>query len=206
MRDEHLSARSVKAGASVQRSAMRLKQLIDDLFTFTRTRLGDALPVELTQQNMRRICEAAVDEVCAAFPDARIEFQGSGELAGVWDGARMSQLLVNLLTNAVQHGAGTVTVTAAGDGEQITLAVANGGAPIPVDALPTLFDPLTRAGPSPEHRRASRGMGLGLYICKCIAQAHDGTVGVASDEKGTVLTARIPRFPHPQIEPGRTGR
>jgi K+-sensing histidine kinase KdpD len=47
---------------------------------------------------------------------------------------------------------------------------------------------------------------LGLYICKCIAQAHDGTVGVASDEKGTVLTARIPRFPHPQIEPGRKGR
>ena len=96
---------------------------------------------DLTQQNMRCICEGAVDEVCAAFPDARIKFEASEELAGISHGARMSQLLVNLRTDAVQHGAGTVTVGAVSDGERVTLAVADGDAPIRADALPTLSPP-----------------------------------------------------------------
>ncbi|KIG09953.1 sensor histidine kinase [Caballeronia concitans] len=196
--DEHLSNVSVRAVANLQRSSMRLKQMIDDLFMFTRARLGDALPIELTQQNMGRICEGAADEVRAACPDAQIDVHLEGELAGVWDGARMNQLLVNLLTNAVRHGSGPVTVKGAGGEENVTLAVCNAGSPIPPNALPTLFDPLTRAGPSPGQRRAASGMGLGLYICRCIARAHGGTIDAESDERGTIFTVQVPRSPSAQ--------
>ncbi|MBT2794751.1 ATP-binding protein [Paraburkholderia strydomiana] len=193
LRDENLSATSTRAAANVQRSADRVKMMIDDLFVFTRTRLGDKLPVEPTQQDFGRICLGAVDEVCAACPDAQVQVQLTGQLAGICDGARMNQLVVNLLTNAVQHGSGAISVTAAGNGEQITLAVSNGGPPIPASALPTLFDPLTRV-PSTEQKRCAPGMGLGLYICRCITDAHNGTIAVESGAGGTVFAAKIPRF------------
>ncbi|GJH31052.1 sensor histidine kinase KdpD [Caballeronia novacaledonica] len=187
----------MRASANLQRSAERLKSLIDDLFVFTRTRLGDTLPIEPTQQDFRKICRGAVDEVRAARPDAQIAVQTTGELGGIWDAGRLNQLVINLVTNAVQHGCGAVRLEVTRDDEQIVLAVSNGGPPIPARALPTLFDPLTRAAPLSGHKDASSGAGLGLYICRGIAHAHRGTIGVASDESGTVFTVRTPRLPEP---------
>ncbi|MGT2471845.1 sensor histidine kinase [Paraburkholderia terrae] len=195
LRDDGLSVFSARAVANAQRGAMRMKRMIDDLFIFTRTRLGDVLPVDFTPQDMGRICNDAADEVRAAYPDARIEVRLTGELAGRWDGARIGQLVVNLLVNAVQHGSGEVRVSAVGHSEQVTLAVSNEGSPIPARALPTLFDPLTRASPSPARSGAASGMGLGLYICRCIARSHDGTIRVESTESGTIFTVQIPKVP-----------
>jgi K+-sensing histidine kinase KdpD len=67
-------------------------------------------------------------------------------------------MVVNLLINAVQHGAGSIRVEARGDGEQVTVAVSNEGNGIPRHALPTLFDPLTRVIPSPLPRGTAAGM------------------------------------------------
>lgn len=195
LQDENLGATSVRAGANLQRSAMRMKLLIDDLFIFTRTRLGDVLPVEPTKQDLGRICEGAVEEVRALFPDARMHLQLAGDLAGVWDGGRISQLVVNLLSNAVQHGRGRITLAVREDGGDVAVSVSNEGPEIPADALPTLFDPLTRVTPLPAERRTAPGMGLGLYICRCIAHAHQGSIAVTSTEGQTVFTVRMPRSP-----------
>jgi signal transduction histidine kinase len=195
LHDEHLAPTSVRAGLSLQRSAERLKLLIDDLFVFTRTRLGDTLPVEPTRQHFGRICHGAVEEVRAARPDTQIDVQSTGTLDGMWDAPRMNQLIVNLVTNAVQHGSGTVRVSVAGDDQHVVLSVSNAGAPIPARALSTLFDPMTRASLPMEPRRASSGVGLGLYICRCIANAHQGGICVESDDNETVFTVTVPRFP-----------
>lgn len=56
--------------------------MIDDLLVFTRTRLGDTLPVGLTPQNMGRICRDAVDEVRASYPDALIDLRLERDLRG----------------------------------------------------------------------------------------------------------------------------
>ncbi|WP_449406530.1 sensor histidine kinase [Paraburkholderia kirstenboschensis] len=162
LHDDNLSPAGVKAVAFVQRGAMRMKQMIDDLLIFTRTRLGDALPVSFTPQDMGRVCNDAIDEVRASFPNAQIELRLKGELRGRWDGSRLGQLVVNLVTNAVRYGSETVVVEAGAFDGQITLAVSNEGDPIPEQALSTLFDPLTRArmpnrsgtaagGPGPVH-------------------------------------------------------
>ncbi|WP_268760647.1 sensor histidine kinase [Caballeronia cordobensis] len=98
------------------------------------------------------------------------------------------------MTNAVQHGSGAFCAKADANDEQITLTVSNGGQPIPAAALSTIFDPLTRAIPSSNSARASSGIGLGLFICRCIAHAHHGTIGVESNESETVFTVKIPRF------------
>ncbi|WP_321867854.1 sensor histidine kinase [Paraburkholderia tropica] len=194
LHDEGLSAAGARAVAFVQRGAMRMRQMIDDLLIFTRARLGDALPVSFTPQDMGRLCRDAVDEVRASYPDADIRLRLTDELHGRWDGSRLSQLLANLLTNAVRYGTGPIVVEAAGHDGQVILTVSNEGNPIPGRALPTLFDPLTRAGPA-DRRGTAAGMGLGLFICRCIASAHQGTIEVASSETGTSFTVRLPRSP-----------
>lgn len=194
LRDEHLSPISLRAGINLQRGAERMRSLVDDLFVFTRTRLGDTLPIEPTEQDFGRICAGAVEEVRAARPEAHIQLQLTGDLGGMWDGARINQLIVNLLTNAIEYGCGSASVRATGDDRRVVLAVSNEGPPIPATALPTIFDPLTRAGPSSEPKRATAGIGLGLYICRCIANAHHGTISVSSEDIETVFTVEIPRL------------
>jgi signal transduction histidine kinase len=194
LRDEGLSRASIRALAFVQRGAMRMRQMIDDLLIFTRTRIGDTLPVDLTPQNMGRICRDAVDEVRASYPDALIDLRLEGDLRGRWDGGRIGQLIVNLVTNAVRYGSGQIVVEARGHDGQMTVVVANEGNPIPERALPTLFDPLTRAT-SPDRSGMAAGIGLGLYICRCIASAHQGTICVESSEAGTRFIVELPFSP-----------
>ncbi|WP_227747312.1 sensor histidine kinase [Paraburkholderia franconis] len=173
LHDEGLSSTSLRAAANVQRGSMRMKEMIDDLLVFTRGRLGDTLPVSFSPQDMGRICSDAVDEVRASYPNAVIRLLLAGGLRGTWDGTRIGQLVVNLLVNGVRYGSGEVAVEAVGDDEHVTVIVSNEGNPIPERALPTLFDPMTRAS---LHNRegTAAGMGLGLYICSCIATAHHG--------------------------------
>jgi signal transduction histidine kinase len=172
-----------------------MKRVNDDLLVFTRTRLGDTLPVDFTAQDIGRICNDAADGVRASYPDTQIEVRLTGELAGTWDGVRIGQLVVNLLVNAVQHGSGNRSLNALGRGGQLTLVVSNEGAPIPAAALPTLFDPLNRASRSPRRSGTSSSMGLGLYIWRCVARAHNDTIQAESTEGRTSFTVRIPRFP-----------
>lgn len=196
LHDEGLSPASIKALSFVQRGAMRMKQMLEDLLIFTRARLGDTLPLGLTAQSMGRICSDAVDEVRASYPHALIDLRLEGDLRGRWDGVRMGQLIVNLLVNAVRYGSGQVVLDARGHDEQVTVVVANEGNPIPQRAIPTLFDPLTRAN-SPDRSGMAAGMGLGLYICRCIVSAHQGTITVESSERGTCFTVQMPCSPSP---------
>lgn len=194
LHDKGLSPASIRSLAFIQRGAVRMKQMIDDLLIFTRTRLGDDLPISIAPQDMGRICSDAADEVHASYPDAQIDLRFAGDLEGRWDGGRIGQLIVNLLTNAVRYGSGQIVVEAHARNGQMTVVVANEGNPIPKRALPTLFDPLTRA-PSPDRSGMAAGIGLGLYVCRCIASAHHGTISVESSATGTRFTVQIPCSP-----------
>ncbi|WPB74331.1 ATP-binding protein [Archangium violaceum] len=64
----------------------------------------------------------------------------------------------------------------------------------PPDLLPRLFEPLQRG--TPQVDRASRSIGLGLYIVKHLVEAHGGTVAAQSGQgEGTAFTVRLPRSP-----------
>ncbi|MEX3968500.1 sensor histidine kinase [Paraburkholderia sp. EG286B] len=114
--------------------------------------------MDFTSKDMGRICSDAADEVRAAYPDALIGLRLVGVLKGRWDGGRIGQLVVNLLTNAVRYGSGQIVVEARAHDGQVTVIVGNKGNPIPEHALPTLFDPLTRA-PSPDRTGMAAGTG-----------------------------------------------
>ncbi|CAB3729880.1 sensor histidine kinase [Paraburkholderia rhynchosiae] len=193
LHDDSLSALSVRAAANVQRGAGRMKRLIDDLLDFTRTRLGDTLPIQVVSLDIGRLCSNTADEVRASYPQAQIELRLEGDLGGWWDGDRIGQLIANLLVNAVQHGSGAIELHASGSGDAVSVAVSNDGNPIPHEALPTLFDPLTRTYSPPERRGAAAGIGLGLYICKRIVEAHHGEIRADSTARGTTFSVTLPR-------------
>lgn len=192
------SENELRAIANIQRGAGRMRLMIDDLLAFSGTHLHQNFPICPTVQDLGHICSGAIDEVSASYPGARIDLRLDGDLQGRWDGGRLRQLASNLLVNAIRYGEGGVTVDAAGYDEQMTIKVANEGNPIPAHSLPTLFDPLTRVQAA-EHNNATGGMGLGLYICRCIVTAHGGTIDVESMQSETRFTVRIPRIVSPPV-------
>jgi signal transduction histidine kinase len=116
------------------------------------------------------------------------------DLSGQWDIERLSQVLSNLLGNALEHGAPQtpIRVELSGDTDAVTIQVTNYGRTIAADALRALFEPLRAAAGT--ESSAKRGPGLGLYIVDPIVAAHGGTVAATSaDGEGTRFTVRLPR-------------
>lgn len=118
-----------KAVSRMLSSGARIKGLVSDLVDVTHTRLGGSLPIEIQQIDLARTCQEAVDEMRALHPDRTFELNVSGDLSGTWDPTRLTQIIANLLQNAIQHGAeGTpVTVSAHGEQERVVLTVHNEG-------------------------------------------------------------------------------
>jgi signal transduction histidine kinase len=106
------------------------------------------------------------------------------------DGARISQLLSNLLANALTHGASDspVLVHARSDENGFELSVTNNGEQIPPQAVDRLFEPFSRASTT----QGQKGLGLGLYIAAEIARAHGGAISVVSSSQQTCFSFRMP--------------
>jgi signal transduction histidine kinase len=177
-------------------SAGRMSHMITDLMELTRVRLGTGIIVNRSSADLCEICRNVIEETQAVYPGREFHLDCADALTGEWDAARMSQVVSNLLGNAIQHGAATSAVTLSGkrDGRLVEIAVHNVGTPIPVDALPRLFDCLFQGQASGKaDDDQSTSLGLGLYIAKEIVVAHGGTISVASSEAdGTTFTARLP--------------
>ncbi len=168
----------------------RMNGLIDNLMDFARGRLGGGLTLERTPRPLEATFTQVIDEIRLAYPERRIETAFA--LAGSFnaDHGRLGQLLSNLLGNAITHGAEDrpIRVEAFQDEGSLRLSVVNSGKPIPPEALERLFQPFYRG----EGRTKLEGLGLGLFIASEIAQAHGGTLEVASSPEETRFTLTLP--------------
>lgn len=180
----------------IGRSARRMNQMVEDLLDFTRGRLGSGMPIVRAPMDLGLVVRQSVDEMRAARPGSVLQVTTSGAMEGNWDSERISQLLSNLLGNAVQHGTvnGMIGVSVQGEASEVVLRLHNGGATIPKADLVTLFSPFKRLRSGPTVAPESSHLGLGLYIAQQIVIAHDGTIDVRSSvEAGTLFTVRLPR-------------
>lgn len=177
----------------IHSSGLRMSRLLDDLYDLARARLSGGIPVEPQEVDLSETARAMIDEFRCNTRGKRVELTDQGAMTGTWDGDRLSQLLANLLSNAVRHGAddGAVSVDLDGRNEaEVVLSVHNEGT-IPPEIRPHLFDPFRK---TPSRRRDTQGLGLGLYIVQQIASAHGGTVDVESEEAtGTTFRVHLPR-------------
>jgi len=135
-----------------------------------------------------------VEQLRGAHPSQRIELAATGDTRGRWDGARLQQLLRNLVSNAIKYGSPNtpVRVTLRGEEADVCLEVTNSGPPIDPSALTQIFDPLTRGSAPSDSHDARGGLGLGLFIVREIATAHGGAVEARSDGE-TTFAVRLPR-------------
>jgi sigma-B regulation protein RsbU (phosphoserine phosphatase) len=128
-----------------------------------------------------------------AYPQRTLRHIRHGEGESVADIDRLSQLLGNLVSNAMAYGDADfpVSVTSSIEAGTFAIEVHNHGAPIPTELLPTLFEPMTRGV---EVGDSSRSVGLGLFIVREIVRAHAGQVTVTSSlDAGTSFRTTFPR-------------
>ncbi len=212
--DSSLGARDLvephrEAVARANTNAKRMTRMVDDLLDFTQGRLGSGIPIEREPVDLGRVVRDAVDEMCAAQPSCSIQFTPSGDLTGQWDPARVTQVVTNLIGNAVLHGAAStlISISAQGEPREVVLRMHNYGPPIPADVLPGLFSPYRRFHAYDAALRESGNLGLGLYIAERIVAAHGGSIDVrSSDAAGTLFTVRLPRVAGAVKQPAESGR
>jgi signal transduction histidine kinase len=174
-------------------SAGRMNQMVGALLDFTRSRLGGGIPISPAPMNIGKTVHDVVSEMEAANPGRKIEVNARGSLKGDWDCARMSQVLTNLIGNALEHGSDRtiVNVNVLADEEEITIAIHNQGAPIPRDQLDGIFSAMKKQESTGIQ---SGNLGLGLYIADQIVHAHKGKITVETAEgSGTTFTVHLPR-------------
>ena len=180
----------------ILRSSRRMNRMVGDLLDFTRSRLGSGVPIVRKEMDLGREAANVVDEIRSSEPAAVLELSTSGDVRGNWDCARMTQVVANLLGNAVQHGTAKslIVVEIRGETTQVVLRVHNRGQTIASEDLPGLFSPFKRLGAADSPQGASSSLGLGLHIAERIVTAHGGTIGVqSSDADGTTFTVNLPR-------------
>jgi heavy metal sensor kinase len=173
----------------------RLTTLTDDLLTLARLDAGESVlaiePVRLDQLAAEAcayigpLANSAGVSLHFDTPQAPIEIEG--------DQKRLTQLLVNLLDNAIKytHAGGTVRLALSVINSFALIEVSDTGRGIPASALPHIFERFYRQT-DPRDSRVS-GFGLGLAISKWIVDAHGGSIQVESEEgQGSHFTVKLP--------------
>ena len=188
----------VKTAALIARNADRMSKMVSQILDFTRARLGGGLPLSPQPMDLAPLCAEMLAECEAANPGREMTLDCDVYTSGIWDRDRLGQVVANLLGNAIQHGdpSQPIDVRVLDDGNEVRLSVSNGGAPIPAEVLPTIFDAFRRAASRRSTtKEKTESLGLGLYIVREIVQAHAGTVSVESKLAGTTFTVKLPRHP-----------
>ena len=178
--------------------AARLQRLVDEQLQLARLDSG-GLPMEMEPMDLGALVRTATRprQVLGQKEglDLRVDAPGAVPMEG--DPARLEQVLLILLDNAMRHtpAGGTITVRAVVHGSDALLEVTDTGEGITPEALPSVFDRFYRADPS---RAADErtGAGLGLAIARGIVRAHGGDIAVHSATgTGTCFSICLPRDP-----------
>jgi len=178
-----------------ERSAQRMRRLIESLLELARFDAGQEA-MRRAPFDLARTAAECVEQVrpLAAARGMTIQTElPPTECAG--DSERIAQVIVNLLTNAIQHNPekGGISIATRRESGLVVMEVADNGPGIAPEHLPHVFERFYRADPA---RTVSHGRtGLGLAISKAIVNAHAGSIDVSIElGKGTTFTVRLPAF------------
>lgn len=171
----------------------RLSKIVQGLLAVSRLDAGEA-EMERVALDLSELSASTGEQMRLLAEDKSItlSLNASERIMVEGDRARLKQVIVNLLDNAINYTAsgGEVRLMVRAADERAILEVEDNGAGIPKDALPHIFERFFRADKA---RSRQRGAGLGLSIVKAICSAHGGDVQVESVEgQGSRFTVRLP--------------
>ncbi|MEV0378802.1 HAMP domain-containing sensor histidine kinase [Nonomuraea sp. NPDC050643] len=162
----------------IEDAAARMGVLVNDLLTLAQ--LDEERPLDLGRVDLLEVAADTIRDARVRVPDRQVRLAGVGDrlapVSVVGDEARLRQVAVNLVGNALCHTPpdATVTVRVGRRGGSAVLEVADTGPGVPAEHVPRLFDRLYRV--SEGRSRAGGGAGLGLAIVSAIVRAHGGRV------------------------------
>jgi PAS domain S-box-containing protein len=175
-----------------RRQTDRLSRLVERLLDVSRLQSGP-MQLQLEPCDLAQIARDAVERTSAEFARTAcaLDTDIPESLPGTWDGLRIEQVLVNLLSNASKYGARKpVGLVIDADATTARIVVRDHGIGIPPEAMGRIFGRFQRAISSQHYG----GLGLGLYLVAQIVEAHGGTVRADSrPDQGTIVTVELPR-------------
>jgi PAS domain S-box-containing protein len=181
----------------IEEEADRLTALIEDLLDASRLQAGGLAP-NYGEVDIPRLASRVAERMAAQYPDRGIRAAFPRNFPAVSaDEQRISQVLFNLVSNAVKYSAaGTpVEIRGAALPDSVTVTVADSGSGIAPEDLPHVFDRFYRG---PDAAKRTKGAGLGLYLAKAVVEAHGGRIWIEPrTEKGTAVSFSLPRTPEP---------
>jgi heavy metal sensor kinase len=163
-----------------QRAAERMRALVNSLLELARVDSGE-FQLTLEDCDLAVLASESLELIAPLAREKGAVLRSSIQpVRAKADSARIGQVLVNLLYNAIQHNSREVEVclSVQSRGNEAVLRVTDNGAGIPAEALPHVFERFYRADKSRGGTR--NGSGLGLAISQAIVQAHGGTIRVES--------------------------
>jgi len=176
------------------RAAQRMKGLVEQLLLLAKADAGK-LPLEPHSFDLAPIVEECLELLTPLAEAKQIKIQSTLKPAEVLgDPQLLSQVAINLITNAIQHNKplGLVRVEVRDQPEGIVLQVADDGPGIPLADQTRVFERFFRVDAS--RSRDGGGNGLGLAITRSIVQLHHGEISLeSSTEKGTTVRVVLPR-------------
>ena len=180
--------------SSMLEETERLRNIVEGLFALSRLDAGEALE-KSAPFDLGELAASTADQICllAEDKDIAIECQTDQKVIVEGDRARLKQVVVNLLDNAIKYtpqGGRVVMRASARDGKAV-LEVSDNGIGIPEESLMLVFERFYRVDKA--RSRELGGAGLGLSIVKSIVTAHRGRVEVQSkDGEGSRFIVELP--------------
>jgi PAS domain S-box-containing protein len=188
-----LPERARDAVERAQAAALRLQALTTDILDLTRIDAG-RLELDRRPMEIEAAIRASLHSVAALAEREEIAIDVASSAGVVFgDRDRLAQVLVNLLSNAIKFSprGSRVSVSTQEGPTHVEVRIEDQGRGIPPAYLTSLFERFRQVEASDARHKG--GAGLGLAISKAIVQAHDGTIGVESEEgKGSRFWFRIP--------------
>ncbi len=185
----------------IDRQLTHLVRLVDDLLDVTRM-ASNKIQLRKRRVDLANIVRSAVEAASPEIDGCGHHLVVSLPPAPVWldaDPDRMTQVVVNLLTNAARYtpSGGRISVSALVDDGRVCLSVTDSGVGLAAEDVERVFDMFTQVG-EPGHG----GLGIGLSLVKGIVELHGGSVEARSEgfDRGTTFCVRLARATAP-IEP-----
>ncbi|ROR65027.1 sensor histidine kinase [Agrococcus jenensis] len=178
----------------VERNSTRLRTLVEDLLIVGEMSRGE-LHLEPAETDLRSLAQDAVATLAHRARNRGVELRlvDGPPVPLVADARRVSQVVENLISNGIKYTSddGFVEVRVGAEGADALLEVSDDGPGVAPDEAARVFERFYRSSAA----RASgvQGAGLGLWICRMIAQAHGGTIAFDSEVgAGSVASVRLP--------------
>jgi signal transduction histidine kinase len=177
---------------ALDKQGERLTSLVNGLFDVTAISAGK-LDLNVTESDFRDIVQTTVHslEPLAVEHGVQVTVDAPEPVPGRWDGTRLTQVVANLVSNAIKYGgAKPVDIRVGTEDSVVKLSVCDRGPGIPREHQGRIFQRFERI-----HSQAPNGLGLGLYIVRQIVQAHGGKVELETKAGcGAAFTVTLPRW------------